>query len=71
MPRQLTRKNTPLARYLRKHTITIAEFAEDCGLSYRTVWLASMGFRVGYESARIIHSSTKKEISVESLCEGN
>lgn len=70
MPRAISPRNTPVAKYLRKHGITIADFAQDCGLSYRTVWLASKGYRVGYESANKMSRYSTGEIPLDSLCEG-
>jgi hypothetical protein len=70
MPREIAPRNTPVARYLKKHQMSISDFSQDCGLSYRTVWLASKGFRVGYESAKVMSSYSNGEIPLDSLCEG-
>jgi len=63
---------TPLGNWLRKHGITITQFAEDVDIAYRTAWLAAHSARaVKYHIAKKIIKYVGKvpKITIDSLCE--
>lgn len=70
MARPMKKSNTLLARWLRKHKVTIKDIAEDIDVCYRTAWIATHAIRrVDYGTAIKINQYTKGAVSVKSLCE--
>jgi hypothetical protein len=71
MPRELTNKSSlgALGKILVQHKVPIAYFQRRCGLSYRTVWLATHGYRVSYSSAVTIIDVLKKMLESGEMAE--
>jgi hypothetical protein len=69
MSRQMSNSKTQLAKWLRKHDITMTQLSRDCDLAYRTVWLAVHGYRVSYETACLISDYTGGCVAPRLLCE--